>query len=115
MRRELKLSRFREEKLADEVKALKGCLDDLTQENIHISKDFDEVEARHDELLSHQKDMLDKAFTHIMIEVWSVDPELVVPHIEKQVDKLAILKAIEDMKAIQAPPSLSPQRSFEVL
>lgn len=37
-----------------------------------------------------------------------------VPRVEKQVDKSAILKAIEDRRVIQAPPSLSPQRSFEV-
>ena len=58
--------------------------------------------------------MLDKAFTHIMMEVWSVDPELVVPRVEKRVDKSVVLKVIEDRRVIQAPPSLSPQRSFEV-
>lgn len=58
--------------------------------------------------------MLDNAFTHIMIEAWSIDLELVVPRVEKRVDKSTIPKAIEDRRAIQAPLSLSPQRSFEV-
>ena len=87
---------------------MKERLGDLSRENIRIFKDFEEAEARHDELLSRKKDMLDKAFTYIMMEVWSVDPELVVPRVEKRVDKSAILKAIEDRKVTQAPPSLSP-------
>ena len=33
---------------------------------------------------------------------------------EKWVDKSAILKAIEDKRATQAPPSHSPQQSFGV-
>lgn len=44
-------------------------MDDLIQENIRISKDFEEVAARYDELLSRQKKIADKAFTCIMTEV----------------------------------------------
>ena len=58
--------------------------------------------------------MMDKAFTHIMTEVWSVDPELVVPRVEKWVDKSVILKAIEDKRVAQAPISHSPQQSSGV-
>lgn len=57
---------------------------------------------------------MDKTFTVIMMEVWNVDPELVVPRVEKLVDKPAILKAIEDKRVIQAPPPLSHQRSSGV-
>lgn len=60
LREELKLSQSQKEKLAEEVRALKGRLDDLSRENIRISKDFEEAEARHDELLSRKKDMLTK-------------------------------------------------------
>lgn len=108
LREELKLSQSQKEKLVEEVRALKGRLGDLSRENIRMFKDFEEAEARHDELLSRKKDMLDKAFTYIMMEVWSVDPELVVPRVKKRVDKSAILKAIKDRKVTQAPPSLSP-------
>ena len=58
--------------------------------------------------------MMDKAFALIMTEVWSVDPELVVPWMEKWVDKSAILKAIEDKRVTRAPPSHSPQQSSGV-
>ena len=44
--------------------------------------------------------MIDKMFTLIMMEVWSVGLEMVVPRIEKWVDKSAILKAIEDKRVI---------------
>ena len=54
---------------------------------------------------------MDKTFTVIMMEVWNVDPKLVVPRVEKLVDKPAILKAIEDKRVIQAPLPPSPQRS----
>lgn len=77
---------------------MKGHLDDLSQENIRISKDFEEVKAKHDELLSRQKDMLEKTFTYIMMEVRSVDLGFVVPHVEKRVDKSAILKAIKNRR-----------------
>ena len=74
-----------------------------------MSRKLEEAEFKHDELLSRQPEMMDKAFTLIMTEVWSVEPELVVSRVEKWVDKSAILKAIEDKRAIQAPPSYSPQ------
>ena len=57
---------------------------------------------------------MDSAFTFIMTEVWSVEPELVVPRVEKWVDKSAILKAIEDKRVTPAPPSYSPQQSSGV-
>ena len=43
---------------------------------------------------------MDNVFTLIMMEVWSVDQELVVPRVEKWVDKSAILKAIVDKRVI---------------
>lgn len=49
-----------------------------------------------------------------MMEVWSVYPELVVPRVERRVDKSAILKAIEDRQVTQGPPSLSPQLSSRI-
>lgn len=79
-----------------------------------MSKDFEEVKAKHDELLSRQKDILDKTFTHIMMEVQSVDLGLAVPRVEKRVDKSVILKAIKNRRGAQALPSLSPQRSSGV-
>ena len=54
----------------------RGCLDDQTRENTRISKKLEEVESKHDNLLSYQHEMIGKAFTLIMAEVWSVDPEL---------------------------------------
>lgn len=68
---------------------LKG--NNLTRENIRISKDFEEVEAKHDKLLSRQKEMVEKTFTRTIMEVWSVDPVLMVPQVEKRVDKSASL------------------------
>ena len=57
---------------------------------------------------------MDKAFALIMTEVWSVEPELVVSRVEKWVDKSTILKAIEDKRTTQAPPSHSPPQSSGV-
>ena len=54
-------------------------LDNHAWENSLMSKKLEEVESKHGEQLSHQQEMMDKAFTLIMTEVWSVDPELVVP------------------------------------
>lgn len=79
-----------------------------------MSKKLEEVESKHGELLSRQKEMMDKAFTLIMTEVWNVDPELMVPRVEKWVDKSAILKAIEDKRVTQAPPFHNPQQSSGV-
>ena len=79
-----------------------------------MSKKLEETESKHGELLSRQPEMMDKTFTLIMIEVWSVEPELVVPQMEKWVDKSAILKAIEDKRVTRAPPSHSPQQSSGV-
>ena len=87
-------------------------LDNQRRENTCISKQIKDVESKHGELLSHQQEMIDKAFTLIMTEVWSIDPELAVPRVEKWVNKSVILKAIEDKRVIQTPPSRSPQQSF---
>ena len=58
--------------------------------------------------------MIDNAFEHIMTEVWSIDPGLVVPRVEKLVDKLVILKSIENSRAPRTFRSESPQRSSRV-
>ena len=79
-----------------------------------MSKKLEKVEFKHGKLLSRQQEMMDKAFTLIMTEVWSVDPELVVPWMEKWVDKSAILKAIEDKRVTHTPPFHSPQQSSGV-
>lgn len=42
--------------------------------------------------------MVDDAFIFIMTEVWGMDQGLAVPRIEKWVEKLVILKMIEDRK-----------------
>lgn len=55
--------------------------------------------------------MADEAFSRIMIEVWSMNPELVIPHMERYVNKAVILKAIEDIKKKSSPAqSGSPSR-----
>lgn len=77
---------------------MKGHLDDLSRENIRLSKVFEEVKSRNDDLSSRQKDMINQAFTYIMMEVWGVDLRLVVPRVERRADKLAIMKAIEDKR-----------------
>ncbi|XP_015382813.1 uncharacterized protein LOC102624835 [Citrus sinensis] len=114
LRGEVRLGQYREKKLGEEVRALQRRLDDHTPENSRMSKKLEEVESKHVELLSRQQEMIDTTFTLIMAEVWSVDPELVVPQVDKWVDKSAILKAIEDKGVIQASPSLSPQRTSGV-
>lgn len=68
MRGELKDSCFREEKLAQQVKDMKWRLDDLSLENIRLSKALKEPESRNNDLLSCQKDMVDQPFTHIMMK-----------------------------------------------
>ena len=75
-------------------------LDDHARENIQLSRKLEEAESKHGELLSRQPEMMDKAFTLILTEKW--------------VDKSAILKAIEDKRATQAPLSHSPQQSSGV-
>ena len=79
-----------------------------------MSRKLEEAESKHGELPSRQPEMMDKAFTLIMTEVWSVKPELVVPRVENWVDKLAILKAIKDKRVTPAPPSYSLQQSSGV-
>lgn len=58
--------------------------------------------------------MIDGAFECIMTEVWSIDPRLVVPRVEKLVDKLAILKSIENSRASRTSRFESPRRSSGV-
>lgn len=55
----------------------------VTRENTRMSKKLEQVESKHGKLLSRQQEMMDKVFTLIMIEVWSINPELVVPWVEK--------------------------------
>lgn len=54
---------------------------DLTLEHTHISQELEGLKAKHDGLLSCQNEMVDRAFTHIMTEVWGLDLELVVPRV----------------------------------
>lgn len=56
-------------------------------------------------------------FTRITTEVWNVDPNLEVPHVEKWVSKTAILKSIEESKAAPVSTSnstYSPSGVFDV-
>ena len=46
-----------------------------------MEKDCDELRATNEDLLSRQKTMAEDAFSLIMTEVWSVDPELEVPRV----------------------------------
>lgn len=75
-----------------------------------MMKDLEELQAKHEDLVSQQKEMIDSVFERIMTEVWSVDPGLVVPRVEKWVDKSAILAAIEIERESCLPQSGSLQR-----
>ena len=63
-----------------------------------MEKDCDELRATNEDLLSRQKMMAEDAFSLIMTEVWSVDPELEVPRVQKFVNKATILKTIAERK-----------------
>ncbi|GAY69136.1 hypothetical protein CUMW_269710 [Citrus unshiu] len=56
--------------------------------------------------------MAEDAFSLIMMEVWSVDPELEVPRVQKFINKATILKTIAERKksshARSGTPSGSP-------
>ena len=78
-----------------------------------MEKDCEELRATNGDLLSRQKTMAEDAFSLIMTEVWSVDPELEVPRVEKFVNKATILKTIAERKkpsqARSGTPSGSPR------
>ena len=78
-----------------------------------MEKDRDELRVTNGDLLSQQKTMADDAFSLIMTEVWSVNPDLEVPRVQKFVNKATILKTIaERNKSSQArsgTPSGSPR------
>lgn len=63
-----------------------------------MENDCDELRATNEDLLSRQKTMTEDAFSLIMTEVWSVDPELEVPRMQKFVNKATILKTIAERK-----------------
>lgn len=77
---------------------MKKRFDELSEEKVQVDRDYNELKAKNEDLLSRQKKMMDKAFSLIMMEVWSVDLELEVPRVEKYINKAMILKAIEDWK-----------------
>lgn len=105
LKSELQSCRSYEEKLSRENKTLKGRLNEVSKEKACMVKDLEELQAKHEDLVSQQKEMIDSAFERIMTEVWSVDPRLVVPRIEKWVDKSAILAAIETKRESYLPQS----------
>lgn len=88
----------REDKLIWELKTLKECLTDPTGEKARVDRDYDELRATNEDLLSRQNKMAEEAFSFIMTEVWSVNPKLEVPHVEKYVNKTTILKTIKESK-----------------
>ena len=59
--------------------------------------------------------MAEDAFSLIMMEVWSVDPKLEVPRVQKFVNNATILKTIAEMKKSSyvwsGTPSWSPRVS----
>ncbi|GAY68023.1 hypothetical protein CUMW_260930 [Citrus unshiu] len=52
--------------------------------------------------------MAEDAFSLIMTEVWSVDPELEVPRVQKFVNKATILKTIAERKKSSHARSCTP-------
>ncbi|XP_006435936.2 probable ATP-dependent RNA helicase DDX31 isoform X2 [Citrus clementina] len=110
LKSELQSCRSYEEKLSRENKTLKGRLNEVSKEKARMMKDLEELQAKHEDLVSQQKEMIDSVFERIMTEVWSVDPGLVVPRVEKWVDKSAILAAIEIERESCLPQSGSLQR-----
>ncbi|KAK9189690.1 hypothetical protein WN943_018289 [Citrus x changshan-huyou] len=110
LKSELQSCRSYEEKLSRENKTLKGRLNEVSKEKARMMKDLEELQAKHEDLVSQQKEMIDSVFERIMTEVWSVDPGLVVPRVEKWVDKSAILAAIETERESCLPQSGSLQR-----
>ena len=77
-----------------------------------MKKDYDELRATNEDLLSRQKTMAEDAFSLIMTEVWSVDSDLEVPRVQKFVNKTTILRMIAERKSSHArsgTPSGSPR------
>ena len=73
-----------------------------------MEKDSDELRATNGDLLSRQKTMAEDAFSLIMAEVWSVDPELDVPRVQKFVNKATILNTIAERKKSSQTRSGTP-------
>lgn len=95
---ELQSHQSREDQLAREVKSLHERITDLSAEKARVDKDQSELQATNEELLSRQKTIAQDAFSLIMSEVWSVDPELEVPRVQKFVNKATVLKAIAERR-----------------
>ncbi|KAH9671720.1 peroxidase 21 [Citrus sinensis] len=87
---------------------------DLPGEKARVERDCDELRAINKDLLSRQKKMAEEAFSLIMTEVWSVDPELEVPRVEKFINKATILKMIEERKKSSHAQSGTPSGSPKV-
>lgn len=85
----------------------------LSEEKARVEKDRDELRVTNGDLLSRQKTMAEDAFSLIMTEVWSMDPELEVPRAQKFVNKATILKTIAERnkpsQARSGTPSGSPR------
>ena len=114
LKNELQSYRSYEEKLSRENKTLKGRLNEVSKEKARMVKDLKELQGKHEDLVSQQKEMIDSAFERIMTEVWSIDPGLVVPRVEKWVDKSTILAAIETERESCLLQSGNLQRSSDV-
>ena len=93
-----KAIKTREDQLVREVKALQERIAGLSGEKARMEKDCEKLRATNGDLLSRQKTMVEDAFSLITTEVWSVDPELEVPRVQKFVNKATILKTIAEMK-----------------
>lgn len=98
LRGELQSRQSREDKLIWEVKTLKERLTHLTGEKARVDRDYGELRATNENLLSRKNKMAEEAFSLIMTKVWSVDPELEVPYVEKYVNQVTILKTIKESK-----------------
>ena len=79
-----------------------------------MDRDYDELRATNEDLLSWQKKMAEEVFSLIMTEVWRVDLELEVPRVEKYVNKATVLKKIEEMNKSSHAQSGTPSGSSRV-
>ncbi|KAH9768815.1 Integrase catalytic domain-containing protein [Citrus sinensis] len=114
LRGELQSRQSREDQLAREVKTLQERITGLSGEKTRVEKDCDELKATNEDLLFRQKTMAEDAFSLIMTEVWSVDPELEVPRVQKFVSKATILKTIAERKKYSHARSGTPSESPRV-
>ena len=87
---------------------MQECITGLSREKAWVEKDCDELRVINEDLLSRQKTMAEDAFSLIMMEVWSVDPELEVPRVQKFVNKATILKMIAERKKSSQARSGNP-------